>query len=135
MSDFGRQVQRWSQETERKLRDVLQKAALDAFSEVVLMSPVDTGRFRGNWMPSVGTALSGYGDAVDPSGNGVIASAAATVEGADLGDVIWMVNNLPYAKRLEDGWSGQAPGGMVHLTARKWQPIVDRVVAQVVAQG
>jgi len=46
------------------------------------------------------------------------------------GQVIYLVNNLPYAIPLEYGHSSQAPGGMVRLTVQKWRPIVDAVARE-----
>lgn len=130
--DFARQVGRFSEETTRKLSEVVRKVSLDAFSDVIRMSPVDSGRFKGNWMVAVNSTPAGYvWEQYDPSGGATIAEAAGRVEGAEAGDVVVMANNLPYAQRLEYGWSGQAPSGMVRVTAARWQPIVDRVVAQV----
>lgn len=130
--DFARQVRRWSDETQRKLDQVVRKVSIDAFSEVIRMSPVDSGRFKGNWMAGVNMAPGGYvWEQYDPAGGATIAEASGRVEVAEAGDVIWLVNNLPYASRLENGWSGQAPSGMVRLTAARWQPIVNRIVAQV----
>lgn len=130
--DFAAQVRRWSDETQRKLDQVVRKVSIDAFSEVIRMSPVDSGRFKGNWMVGVNMVPSGYvWEQYDPAGGATIAEASGRVDVAEAGDVIWLVNNLPYASRLENGWSAQAPAGMVRMTAARWQPIVDRIVAQV----
>lgn len=134
MSTFGGQMQTITEDTKLKLRDLLQKTALDAFSEVVLMSPVKSGRFRGNWLPAIGAAPGGYDwQKLDPDGSETIARASATVEASELGDTIYLVNNLPYARRLEEGWSKRAPAGMVRITAARWQPIVRKVAAVIVA--
>ena len=117
-----------------KMNRAARKITLDAFSEVILMSPVDTGRFRGNWQTAIGSAPSGTIEATDPSGNTVIAKVSGVVAGVTPGDVIYMANNLPYAQRLESGWSGQAPAGMVRLTVQRWQPIVDEVIRQIGAE-
>ena len=117
-----------------KMNRAARKITLDAFSEVIMMSPVDTGRFRGNWQPAIGSAPSGTIEATDPSGNMVIAKVSGVVAGMQAGDVIYMANNLPYAQRLEDGWSQQAPAGMVRLTVQRFQPIADAVIRQIGAE-
>jgi len=48
-----------------------------------------------------------------------------------LGDIVYLANNLPYAQRLEDGWSQQAPEGMVKLTVQRFQQIADAVIRQI----
>jgi len=96
--DFGAQVRRWTEETERRMGQVLRKSALGAFTEVINISPVDTGRFRGNWQTSIGAPAGGV---LSTTGAGVsIARAQGAVSGAEPGDTIFMVNNLPRA-----GWS------------------------------
>lgn len=129
--DFAGQVRRWSDETLEKLNVIVRKASAEVFAEVIQRSPVDTGRFRGNWQASIGSPSAGVLSTTDLGGGGSIAQAQGVTAGADAGDVIYMVNNLPYAERLEYGWSGQAPNGMVRLAVQRWQPIVNAMVAQV----
>jgi hypothetical protein len=77
---------------------------------------------------------SGVLETTDPSGaiaRGKVEAAVATME---LGDVVHMANNLPYARRLEDGWSKQAPAGMVKLTVQRWQPIANEIIARIGAE-
>lgn len=117
--------------TEDKMSRAVRKITLDAFSNVIMMSPVDTGRFRGNWQTAIGDAPDGTVEAVDPSGNTVIAKVQGVTAGMEPGDVVYMANNLPYAQRLEDGYSGQAPNGMVKLTVQRFQPIAEAVIRQI----
>ena len=133
--NFGQQMRRWSEKTERKMNQAVRKISLDVFTNVINMSPVDTGRFKGNWQPAVGNAPAGMIEAVDPSGALVIARVQGVTAGVTAGDVIYMVNNLPYARRLEDGWSQQAPAGMVALTVQRFQPIADAAIRQIAAGG
>lgn len=135
MSSFGAQLRRFSDKTKAKMDMAVRKIVLDVFSNVIHMSPVDTGRFRGNWLPAIGSAPTGTVETLDPSGNIVIAKVQGVVGEIKAGDVIYMVNNLPYAKRLEEGYSGQAPAGMVALTVQRFQPIADAAIRSVAAGG
>jgi len=128
---FGADLEKFEQRTTDKMQRAVRKIAFGVFKSVIRMSPVDTGRFRGNWQPAIGIVPSGTLETVDPIGNVVMAKVAGVTGRIEIGDVIYMVNNLPYAERLEDGWSGQAPNGMVRLTVQRFIPIVDAVVAQV----
>jgi hypothetical protein len=60
---------------------VLQKIAMETLSRVVLRSPVDTGRFRGNWTVSVGGPSDETLDVFDKSGGPTIARGSAAVTG------------------------------------------------------
>lgn len=117
-----------------KMGRAARKITLDAFSGCIMMSPVDSGRFRGNWQTAVGSAPSGTVELLDKEGNTVIAQVSGVVDGMQIGDVIYMVNNLPYAEPLENGWSDQAPNGMVKLTVQRFQPIADAVIRQIGAE-
>jgi len=99
------------------LREITQKVALEALSRVVLKTPVDTGRARGNWHVSVGApSLAEYEGREDRSGGETITRGAAQIEALIDPDVIYIQNNLPYIVRLENGYSKQAPTGMAALT-------------------
>lgn len=115
----------WSQDlhvlaarTGLKLDTVIRKASHDLFSTLVLKSPVDTGRFRANWNFSIGRA--DY--AVTPSTNQARGSAeAAKALQHPSGSVVMMSNGLPYARRLEHGYSKQAPYGMVRYSVLEYR--------------
>ncbi|AZD93023.1 MULTISPECIES: hypothetical protein [Pseudomonas] len=90
------------------------------------------GRFRANWQVSFDTAKTGTLDIVDPGGGSTKAVGKLMLEGFS-GDVssIWLMNNLPYGHRLEyEGWSSQAPAGMVGITATEFQMSVNKAVAE-----
>jgi len=127
-------LERFKAKTEAKMNKAVRMISLQSFSECIMMSPVDTGRFRGNWQTKVGAAPAGIVEVLDPSGQIATAKVQGAVAGMEVGDVIYMSNNLPYAGRLEDGSSTQAPGGMVKLTVQRWQPIANKIIAEVGAE-
>lgn len=82
------------------------------------------GRFRNNWMFSVGTPDNSTTEAVDASGAG---SMARIVNGAiefNAGETAYITNSLPYAIPLEYGHSSQAPNGMIRVTVARFQQTV-----------
>lgn len=86
------------------------------------------GRFRGNWQLSLGSPAATVLDRIDKDGAATIAAHGDAMRAAKAGDVIYLVNNLAYAKRIEEGWSGQAPIGVVARTVVKFSVIVDNAV-------
>lgn len=110
---------------------VVRKLTLDIFGDLLRASPVDTGRFRANWVVSVSTperrklwAMSNIGQQMQMQ----LDLAARRVAQADGTEVIWITNNLPYATRLNEGWSKQAPAGFVQMAVlRNVKPISDVV--------
>jgi len=124
---FAEDINRWAQRTEEKMDLAVQKIALDLFERVIMATPVDSGRARANWQVTIGTVPNGTLDLTDKTGQATISRATATAAGLKAGDVIYLVNNLPYIQRLEDGYSGQAPAGMVGLAVQDFQAIARQV--------
>lgn len=92
---------------------------LEALRGVVFMSPVDKGRFRGNWQVGLGAPVSGEVESFDKSGGATFTAGAAVISGLTRAGWVWLCNNLDYAESLEKGHSQQAPGGMVALTVAR----------------
>ena len=117
-ANFKQQMRRAIDNVDLQTSQSIRKIIFECFSGVVLMSPVDTGRFRGNWRPGLGSYPEGTVDTVDWSGGKTIAEIDREIESMPIdGRPIFLVNNLPYAQRLEyEGYSNQAPNGMVRVT-------------------
>lgn len=83
------------------------------------------GRFRGNWQIGFDNAPEGETGRVDPSGRLTqsIGIAVLSQFKAANNSIIYFVNNVPYAVRLEFGYSKQAPRGMVRITAQEFQKL------------
>ena len=90
------------------------------------------GRFRGNWQFNIGAAASEETGRIDPSGTVTIETNIGEVPTTGLfGRVYYYSNNVPYARALEDGHSGQAqPGFIVADTVMHFQNIVNEAVAE-----
>ena len=125
---------KFAAKTARKLDVAVQKISIEMFSRVILRSPVDTGRFRANWQVSIGSVPSGTLELEDKSGTATVSKATAAALGMRAGSIITLANNLPYGPRLEDGYSGQAPGGMVALTVQEFERVVRQVGLELVRQ-
>lgn len=114
--DFALDLKKFGKVTKEQAQTIFRKIALELDSRVVLSTPVDTGRARGNWFPSINSPSSALDmNAQDKSGSAAIGALTGVAMGAQLGDTIWMTNNLPYILPLENGHSKQAPQGMVDI--------------------
>ncbi len=115
---FNADLKNFGELTERQAEQVFRKIALDLDASVVLDTPVDEGRARGNWYPSINVPS----DDVDDKSLGSAKSLgriSRVVLGAKLGTTIWLTNNLPYILALENGHSKQAPNGMVDVNVER----------------
>lgn len=95
------------------------------------------GRFRANWQLSEHARVPGelYQESPPassyPDPGQILAAADANITLNPAGKKFYWQNNLPYAQALEDGWSTQAPAGMVGLTVSEFQSIVNGAAQEV----
>lgn len=116
---FFLDLRKFGAKTKKQAELIFRKVVLDLDQRVVLGTPVDKGTARANWNVSVNVPnLSNDTEKRDPSGSGSIGEVQRTAALAALGDVIWLVNSLPYILPLEEGHSKQAPNGMVRINVR-----------------
>lgn len=100
-----------------KVLVVQKKISMEFHRSVVNMTPVDTGRARGNWFVTLVAPRTDYDwNAKDPTGGGTISAGAQTINALQDYGAIYLTNNLPYIVPLEKGHSKQAPAGMVRLS-------------------
>ena len=97
----------------------MRKIALKVLGNLAATTPVDTGRAKGNWQTALNSKPVGTLEQHDKAGAVMYALGKRVVDGAALGDSIWISNNLPYIQRLNDGWSQQAPANFVQLAITK----------------
>ncbi|WP_312587429.1 HK97 gp10 family phage protein [Comamonas terrigena] len=113
-----------------KAEHVVRNAALDLGGQMIDRSPVDTGRFKSNWMTGIGVMDAGTTSTYDANGEQARRKLVAEVAGWKPGQTIWIVNSLPYAYRLEHGWSEQAPAGMVRLAVQNYAEAVAKAARE-----
>jgi hypothetical protein len=124
---FADQVNKFTKKAKGRSLKVFQVSVIEVFGRVVRRTPVDTGRLRGNWQIDINKTPSGTKETVDPSGSAFTREVTGKSKRLDIGDTAVMVNNLPYAKPIEEGSSTQAPRGMVAVTRMEFRRIVERI--------
>ncbi len=95
----------------------LKKVSAEMLQGVIVRSPVDQGAFRGNHKVSMNNPdTTSDKNLKDSQGNKTLLSESEKLKQLKLGDTVYIQNNLPYAVRLENGHSQQAPLGIYGLT-------------------
>ena len=108
-----RDIKAFTEKAGLNIDETIRSIALWMYQSVKAKSPVDTGLFRANWQ----IGIDNYPVAVYSSIDGRDDQEIVKLRNFKKGMTIWINNNLPYARRLEYGWSQrQAPLGMVRLT-------------------
>lgn len=138
----------------QRIEDVVRGVAILMFQRVLLRSPVDTGRFRANWNLSFNTIDYSVRNTTDQTGDAKQSEINALLT-APVGGIMYFCNSLPYARVLEygeypnppkfgskkrgedgvaihviNGYSMQAPNGMVRVTAQEFVDAIHKAIAQ-----
>lgn len=109
---------------ERFVEQRIKIIALDAVANLVEDTPRKTGWARANWVPSIGTPARVNVDVKDPQPGQVQSRSGEREAGVLLvassyklaSGPIYITNNVPYIRRLNDGHSQQAPAGFVQAS-------------------
>lgn len=131
MSGFTLDIKNFVEKAKKNPETVARQVSFKLFSAVIKASPVDTGRFRMNWQTAGAVAPSGIIDGSDKGGAAAIGDAASYIFAASDWNEFTLTNNLPYAERLEYGWSNQAPQGMVRVNVARFNTLLEEEAAKV----
>lgn len=129
MANFEDVINQWVEETQVKIDDILQDIVILIGKNVITLSPVDTGLFKGNWQLSIDSGSSGVIDRLDPSGSDALAELSSKANMFTAGQIAYIQNHLDYGYDLEYGSSKQAPDGVVRVTEARFLRIVAEAVA------
>jgi len=157
--NFMLQIGGFLQKVDANVDAIIRKVIIDVAERIVYRSPVGQrelwalnverkkkglpgllpkgyvgGRFRGNWQygnEAIGIPTEPV-DTIDPSGKSTMAGIVSSCPVKNLRGMRHVItNNLPYAQRLEDGWSQQAPVGMVGVTVREFSAMVENAAKEI----
>lgn len=135
---FTTDLLRFGEAAKFKQEQALRKVSFELFSRVIMRTPVDTGRLRGNWQATVKGPANGEVEVDDNAspvrqrgeGSSIAKQAMALkVLGENDPTVFYLTNTLPYAGVIEYGSSKQAPQGMVRISVAEYQDIVSEVTS------
>lgn len=104
---------------DRHTSELVQQLASEVHANLVEATPIDIGWARANWVPSVGAPVVTQPITAPESSDvqiqlGRVSAAQAQILTYSIADgPVFIANNVPYIRRLDDGWSSQAPAGFV----------------------
>lgn len=125
IGDFKADLKRFAKQIDTDFTTVFKKIVFEAYTRFVQRSPVDSGRFRASWTvqestPNLTTKAPGSYSGAPPIPPYTVSQPYT---------IVWIANALPYAERLEFGWSKQAPQGMVRLTLAELTSYINRIAS------
>lgn len=131
---FGLNIEVWCERAKKRMDQTARTLSIEMFERLVKRSPVRSGRFRANWQIGIDNVPVGLMTVNDPSGQLTINAGTAKIMGLKAGQKLHIVNNLPYARRLEYGYSQQAPAGMLRITVREFRSLLRKAAENAKAQ-
>lgn len=127
----GAQLRELAQAYPERAEKVLEASFLEITGMMILQSPVRDGYFRNSWRAGINeidTSVATVASAAISSSTGSVRQALNRL---DLGAAFYFTNSLPYAHRIEfEGWSQQAPNGVVRVNLLKLDGIVERNIGR-----
>jgi hypothetical protein len=144
--EFDKAVKQSEEATEKSVR----AAAIQTFSDIILATPVGNptywaeesrpappgytgGSLRGNWQTTLKQpAFSEIDRKQSNSNGGATAETLTGTNGYNLNTNIYLTNNLPYAERINGGYSVQ-PGveiKFVEKNANKFEATLNKIIAR-----
>jgi hypothetical protein len=123
--------------------------AFEILRRVIMRSPVDSGRFRSNWLTTINKETNETKDTMDKSGNLAMKEGKVKIDDVKGDDTIIMQNNVSYGAKIEyggftkkpetaktiGGYSRQAPKGVVGVTMSQADQIFQAAVNAVKGGG
>lgn len=120
MVGFAESIRKFATITEDRADAVVKASIEEVGRRVIERSPVLSGRFRSNWNYAAGAPDINETELTNiHKVNRIEAIPDKTVAFTH-----WISNSLPYATRIEHGWSKKAPQGVVGVTSIEWPAIV-----------
>lgn len=105
--------------------DVRDAIALEGLKGLVMLSPVDTGRLRGNWQTTVGEPAEGETGVLDPTGGATIEAGTVMISAAaDPFVPVWLHNGLYYAAFVNNGTEKMPAVHMLEQTVARLRRIL-----------
>lgn len=124
-----KQIQAFNVKAMAQSEAKIKKAFMGLSTDIIMDTPVLSGRLRNNWMVSVN---QGSNQTTNETSNQALGRVSAVK--FKLGDTLYLTNNLPYAKTVEfglypqsntgkvvGGFSAKSPKGMVRKNIIRWE--------------
>tara|TARA_R110000764_G_scaffold33431_2_gene74972 strand:- start:7911 stop:8318 length:408 start_codon:yes stop_codon:yes gene_type:complete len=108
-------------------KDTMRGTTIGLWKRIIKESPVLEGRFRANWFASGARPSSRVTPKkkVEDSEDKTLANATNKVLKQKDASAFTLTNNLPYAQRLEYGYSDQAPAGVVRVNVKRFNRLLE----------
>ena len=128
--EFSKSVERWVTKAKSNATRSVKGRIGYVFARAVSLTPVadgthhdaPPGRAKGNWNCSLDAPNYDYDPSnLDEEGSATVQAAYEVLDLVTMDTIkVYIRNNAPYIRRLEYGWSNQAPSGMMRIAAAEF---------------
>ncbi len=124
--DLANSLEKRAANLPKKVSGVAVSTALAIIDDLSKVTPVDTSQAVSNWQVSLASKTNSkipphypgeHGSTKTPSSKQTREKARSVLQSKQPGVTIFISNVLPYIRRLNDGYSAQAPAGFVERAA------------------
>lgn len=131
MPDY-KDIENLSKRTMAKIQKIMKTAAMELFKSVIMMTPVDTGRAKGNWQCTMTRPADGIIEEIRNESETIKAMMDVVIK-SSIQKGIFLTNNLDYIQKLEYGGSRrQAPQGMVRVSLKRIQEDLKEIIQDII---
>lgn len=118
MKAFKKELRDFSEGIPRGAQAAIRRVASNWFGEVVTLTPKDSNFASSMWKTSINARPPG-GSFQKPKVGSFSPASTPSFYNLKADDTLYMYNNTAYIKRLEDGYSTQAPANFFKNSARR----------------
>lgn len=122
MTSAADAIKQFNKKVTNLVGDEFQARCISLSNDVILNTPVDTGRLRANWIGSIDKPATGtFGEGGDEATAASIAMSrlASAIARLKPTQAFYLSNNVPYARIVEEGDEKRRPARMLARAIQK----------------
>ncbi len=129
MGIFLKSIQDFVKSTEVLEHKIVREITEEIIEMPIMLSPISSGNFVSNWLLGIDKNIPwGVTGEKNPNKEARVSKLIGQIPNDAANHNYNLVNNTSYSQKLEDGYSNQAPVGMIGLTKIRIPMIVSRVL-------
>lgn len=122
LEDLAVRMRDYAKAIPANANEVKKRVARTIINDLIYVTPVDTSNALSKWKASTSEVtdatfqpyyLGAHGSTRDQSAQEAVSDANVIIDGLQPGQPVFIGNAAPYIRRLDDGYSKQAPAGFV----------------------
>ena len=122
---FGADMDKFRNKVNDKTRKTVLWTCFNMSRDIIDLTPVKDGFAKNNWNSTIRNPDRTTHDIADKEGTLSFNKLNSFAPKA-YAEIFYIVNSMPYIKRLENGWSKKNPEGMVMKTVARFKNIVKK---------